>query len=563
MCIVTYLSVADGQYKGFNHKHEMSILVRMSQDVRRDEEQSTERRAQILRVNYLDTSQLGEKPLFRDILPIDQMRQYRIIPIQADDHTILFGITTTTSQQTMNALTEHFTDHKISFSLISETGFRDYMLLYDPPEQVEYHDIDITSSESAAQVSQISDLLSQVRADDMLAYLVSQAHQLNASDIHLETQANNIRIRFRIDGVLHPIATLDFDKYRILIGAIASAGNVSTNADTAQQGHIAQQVTMADGTLVDINVRLETVPTIHGMDAVMRLFNMNREMYNLDQLGLSDEQRKVVDDIIAKPSGLVLVVGPTGSGKTTTLYSMLNSLVSDERKVITVEDPVEYQFDGITQIPIHSAEAGNDGSFADKLRAILRLDPDIVMVGEIRDNDTAKTALQASLTGHLVLSTFHASSAAAALTRLGDIIGQNPLFVSAIRLVMAQRLVRRLDDASKVAYAPTEPEMAKIREVIESLPEGTERPNLEGLQLYKAGSSPANPFGFSGQIAIREQFRMTGEIRTLLETPGSLLSAQTIEAAAVKSGMRTMLQDAMLHVAAGRTTLDEIYRVVE
>src|SRR5664279_712741 len=157
-----------------------------------------------------------------------------------------------------------------------------------------------------------------------------------------------------------------------------------------------------------------------------------------------------------------MVVGPTGSGKTTTLYSMLNSLNTEERKIITIEDPVEYQFPGITQISVLSKEGGNDDSFADKLRATLRLDPDIVMVGEIRDNDTAKTALQASLTGHLVLSTFHASSAAAALTRLLDVIGQNPLFVSAIRLVMAQRLIRKLDDSCKQPYQPTEAEWHKI-----------------------------------------------------------------------------------------------------
>jgi type II secretory ATPase GspE/PulE/Tfp pilus assembly ATPase PilB-like protein len=209
----------------------------------------------------------------------------------------------------------------------------------------------------------------------------------------------------------------------------------------------------------------------------------------------------VVDDIIAKPSGLVLVVGPTGSGKTTTLYSMLNSLNNDERKIITIEDPVEYQFGGITQIPVHSQAAGNDGSFSDKLRAVLRLDPDIVMVGEIRDMETAKTALQASLTGHLVLSTFHAGSASAALTRMGDVIGENPLFVSAIRLVMAQRLVRRLDDSLKQPYTPSEAEMRRITTVVTSMPEDR-RPSLEGLQLYTAGSSEVNPYGFRGQIAI-------------------------------------------------------------
>jgi type II secretory ATPase GspE/PulE/Tfp pilus assembly ATPase PilB-like protein len=158
-------------------------------------------------------------------------------------------------------------------------------------------------------------------------------------------------------------------------------------------------------------------------------------------------ERNVVDDIIRKPNGLVLAVGPTGSGKTTTLYSMLNTLNIDTRKIITIEDPVEYQFEGITQISVTS-ETGDETKFADKLRAVLRLDPDVVMVGEIRDNDTAKTSLQASLTGHLVLSTFHAGSSSAALTRMVDIIGQNPLFTSAIRLIMAQRLIRRLDDSN-------------------------------------------------------------------------------------------------------------------
>lgn len=526
------------------------------------EERSTERRAEVLRVSYTDTSGLQEKQLFKDILTNEQMRQYRIIPIQADRSNILFGITTTTSQQTMNALTGHFTDQKVAFTLISEAGFRDYMNLYDPPQQVVYQDISIKDNGSDKLVAEVSEMLQQVKADDMLAYLVSQAHRLNASDIHLETQRDNARIRLRIDGVLHPVAELEPDKYRVLIGAIASAGNVSTSADYAQQGHIAQKVKMADNTEVDVNVRLETVPTIHGMDVVMRLFNMDREMYNLDRLGLLPDQRKVVDDIIVKPSGLVMVVGPTGSGKTTTLYSILNSLASDERKIITVEDPVEYQFEGITQIPIKSTESGNDGSFADKLRAILRLDPDIVMVGEIRDNDTARTALQASLTGHLVLATFHASSAAAALTRLSDVIGVNPLFVSAIRLVMAQRLIRQLDDTTKQSYEATPAELQTIRKVIETLPSGVERPNLEGLTLYRPGSSPENPYGFKGQIAVREQFIMTGEIRKLLETHDHVLSAQEIEAAAVASGMRTMLQDAILHVVAGRTTLDEVFRVV-
>lgn len=532
----------------------------MSQDARRDEEQNTERRARILGMSYIDTSQIASKTLYPELLTKEELYSMRTIPVSAGEHELVFGITNTTSQQTMSALKQRFLDQRISFSLISDAGYREYMKLYDPPAKVVYQDISINNAGSEALMRQVSTTLEQVRADDILAYLVQQAHKLNASDIHLETQAQKVRVRFRIDGVLHPIAELSREKYRVLISAIASAANVSTSTNDAQQGHIAHKVQMSDGAAVDVNVRLETVPTINGMDVVMRLFNMNQEMYNLDRLGLSQSERVLVDDIIAKPSGLVLVVGPTGSGKTTTLYSMLNSLNTEDRKIITIEDPVEYQFAGITQISVNT-KTTQEISFAEKLRAVLRLDPDIVMVGEIRDLDTAKTALQASLTGHLVLSTFHASSASAALTRMNEIISKNPLFVSAIRMVMAQRLVRRLDDSTKQPYQPDEGTLARLTEIINTLPPSISKPDLSTLPLYKAGSSDENPYGYSGQIALREQFIMSGDIRTLLES-GRPVSAQEIETAAIKSGMRTMLQDGILKVIAGETTLDEIIRVV-
>lgn len=533
----------------------------MSQDARYDEELSTQRRARILGIPYFDTT-ASQKQLFEHMLENQEMYDLKVVPLQTDRSNVLFGILTTTPSQTMQQLVHRFPDQRVTFAIISEAGYRDYMRLYDPPDKVVYHDIAINQRDNDTLVAEISTMLEQVRADDMLAYLVAQAHRLGASDIHVESDKQGARIRFRIDGILHPIARLSPDKHRILIGAIASAGDVSTSSDEAQQGHIQQHIKMADEKEVDVNVRLETVPTINGMDVVMRLFNLDQSMYTLDRLGLSPQERAIVDDIVVKPSGLVMIVGPTGSGKTTTLYSMLNSLRSDERKIITIEDPVEYQFDGITQISVRTSERGDDSRFADKLRATLRLDPDIVMVGEIRDTDTAKTALQAALTGHLVLATFHASSAAAALTRLADIIGQNPLFVSAIRLVMAQRLVRRLDDTTKQPYQPSEAELNHIRQVIDTLPEGVERPNLDGLQLYHAGKSAENPFGYDGQMAIREQFTMSEALRNLLETRQTHLTSQQIEEAASQSGMRTMLQDGILKVCAGETTLDEIFRVV-
>jgi type II secretory ATPase GspE/PulE/Tfp pilus assembly ATPase PilB-like protein len=534
----------------------------MSQNARLDEELSTQRRAQILGLQYIDTSQIQNPKLYKDTLTTKELYDLRIIPIMVDPHNILFGVTNTTSQQTMTGLRQRFLDQRISFGLISEAGYDGLMKLYDPPKKVVYQDIALNTAGSADLITRVTNMLTLIKPDDMLAYLVEQAHNLNASDIHMESQVANIRLRFRIDGVLHPIGTLDANRYRTLLAVIASAANISTSDPNAQQGHIAQDLIMADGRKVRVNVRLETTPTVNGMDVVMRLFNMDASSYNLDKLGLAPDERKIVDDIINKPSGLVLVVGPTGSGKTTTLYSMLNTLNTEERKIITIEDPVEYQFPGIVQIPVDSSAEGNDGSFASRLRAILRLDPDIVMVGEIRDTDTAKTALQASLTGHLVMSTFHASSAAAALTRLEDVIGQNPLFVSAIRLVMAQRLVRRLDDATKQPYEPTIAELEQIRKALSTFPANYAKPDLSGLKLFKPGSSKEDPYGFKGQLALREQFTMTGDIRTLLESQHTNLSAQTIEEAAIKSGMLTMYQKGVLKVIAGETTLEEIFRVI-
>lgn len=533
----------------------------MAQDARIMEEQSTARRASIIGMPYIDTSMIAEKILYKEYLSVPELYQMRAIPLKADQYNLTFGVTTTTSQQVMSNLRQRFADQRVVFGIISDVGFREYMKLYDPPPEVNYQDISLAQAGNIDLIKEISDTLEQVRSDDILAYLVKQAHQLAASDIHLESQRENVRVRFRMDGVLHPIAWLSKDKYRTLLSSIAAAGNISTGIEEAQQGHIKQSFQMADGSQVDINVRLETVPTIHGTDVVMRLFNMNQDVYNLDLLGLGEQQRAVVDDIIMRPSGLVLIVGPTGSGKTTTLYSMLNTLNSTERKIITLEDPVEYQFEGISQININTKNA-QEVRFADKLRAVLRLDPDIIMVGEIRDMDTAKTALQASLTGHLVLSTFHASSASAALTRLLDVIEENPLFLSAIRMVMAQRLVRKLDDSTKEAYTPDGATLEHIKRVINSLPPQVQKPSLEGLQLYNPGKSSENPYGYRGQIALREQFLMSEPMQDLLTQPTKTLTVQRIEEAAVENGMMTMLQDGILKVIRGETTIEEVYRVV-
>ena len=532
----------------------------MSQDARRDEESATLRRSRLLGLEYIDTSALSQKILYKDLLGVEEMYHYKVVPIQSDKSNIIFGIINTTSQQIIRDLQAQYSDRRVTFALISDTGYREYMRLYDPPKTITYQDISIASADDKELLATISNTLSQVRAEDVLAYLVQQAYRLKASDIHLENQDDKVRIRFRVDGVLHVIANFDKQKYHQLMSVIASAADVSTDATDAQTGHINRRYHMATGEDVTVNLRVETVPTAYGQDVVMRLFTLELELLRLDNLGLSKQERDVVDDVIRHPTGMVLIVGPTGSGKTTTLYSLINTLNSDERKIITLEDPIEYYMRGVVQVPV--AGDTNAQGFAEKLRAVLRLDPDVIMVGEIRDTDTAKTGLQAALTGHLVLSTFHASSASAALTRMLDLVGINPLFASAMHLIMAQRLVRRLDESTRQAYKPDEALKAQLKSVIDTMPPGVERPDVNTVTLYKPGTSADNPFGYKGQLAIREQLQMTPGIRQLLRLPVAQITTDVLQKKAIEDGMLTMEQDGVLKAMQGITSIEEIYRVI-
>lgn len=531
----------------------------MSQNARVEEEHATQHRAQILGMNYADTS-TGEKPLFKNLLTPEEMREYHVTPILADAHHINFGVTNMTSQQTMQEMRNHFLDQRISFSLISDTGFKDYLLLYDPPKQVEYQDVKLSKDQDEDLFAEVTGTLNKVLADDILAYLVKQTYQLKGSDIHLENQKDSVRVRIRVDGVLHPIASLSHEKYHQLLSSIAIAANVSTAETNPQTGQINRNYKMATGEEVTVNLRVETVPTVYGQDVVMRLFNLKMELLNLDKLGLSEKERVAVDDVIKHPTGMVLIVGPTGSGKTTTLYSLINTLNTTERKIITLEDPVEYFLPGIVQIPVKGDQDAT--GFANHLRAVLRLDPDVVMIGEIRDQDTARTALQGALTGHLVLSTFHASSAAAALTRMLDSIGINPLFSSAMHLIMAQRLIRKLDDETKESYKPDKALIKQLETVVKTLPPNADKPNLDNLTLYRDKPNDKNPFGFKGQMAIREQLQMTPGVQQILRLPPNEINTDMLEKKAIEEGMLTMLQDGVLKIINGETTLEEVYRVV-
>lgn len=537
---------------------------KIQQARRNQEEQATMQRAAILNKPYLDMrGEVAKLQLLRGVMNVDTMYQNRIVPLYqpvSGGDPWKFGITTQTPQSFVDDLTVqyHNIGKNIQFIMISDSGFRDFMNRYNPPKKVVYDDIKIGKIGDSDTIKQVSETLNKVRSDDMFDYLLNQADTLGASDIHIENQRDTIRVRMRVDGVLHPVADLNKDRYRVIMSALASQANVSTATKEAQSGHIQKEVTNSGKTHL-LNLRVETIPTLYGQDAVLRLFNFDQATLNLDLLSIAPDDRKRIDDIISHPRGMMLMVGPTGSGKSTTLYSMINALNSSTRKIITLEDPIEYGISGISQIPIDTAKGQ---SFAEGLRAVLRLDPDIVMIGEIRDNDAARTAIQASITGHLVLSTLHAGSTSAAFSRMIDLIGVNPIFSSAIRLIIAQRLLRRLDDQTKQAYDPDDATKRWVQNALKNLPADIDKPDLENFQLWKPVPTPQSPFGYKGRMVVMEQMVVTEDIQRFLRGDEQDVHSEVIEKAARKGGMVTLQERAVLAALHGDTTLEEVNRVI-
>ena len=530
---------------------------------RENEEQATRGRARILGLPYLDTRSFeNEIPLTDGLITIPEMHQNFILPLRKggeEDH-FQFMVTSQTPRTLIEKMRQEYSDkgERVDFFLISNSAYKVFMLRYDPPKEIKYDDIKIAGEGDSETIASVSQTLSTVSTEKVFDFLVDQADKLGASDIHIENLRNEIRIRMRVDGLLHPVATIDKDRYRIFMGELSSRANVSTASNKPQSGHMQKEITR-DGVTHLLNIRVETIPTMYGQDAVLRLFNFDESLLNLDLLGLSKEERAEINEVISHPRGLVLMVGPTGSGKSTTLYSMLNALNTTDKKIITLEDPIEYGITGISQIPINT-NAG--GSFAEGLRSVLRLDPDVVMVGEIRDADTAKTAIQASITGHLVLSSFHANSTSAAFARMIDSIGVNPIFASSIRLIIAQRLVRKLS-ASKKQRLATEAEMKYIREALEGVSADVLSDfDLENILLYDPVTTEEAPFGYSGRTVIMEQLVVSDEIQAFIRGDVADINTKAIETTARKNGMLTLEQKGILAVLRGETTLEEISRVI-
>lgn len=490
------------------------------------------------------------------------MHKNRMVPLIKGDSEKMaqFGVTSQTPQSVMDTMRTTYNNdgRSIQFNLISASAYKVMMDRYDPPKRVVYDDITIAKEGDSETITQVSQTLNSVSSDAIFNFLITQADKLGASDIHIENMRDNIRIRMRVDGALHPVAHLDKDRYRVVQGELASRAGVSTAADSAQSGHMQMEIHGESASHL-LNIRVETSPTLYGQDAVLRLFNFDESLLNLNHLNIDPAHRKQIDEIIHHPRGLVLMVGPTGSGKSTTLYSIMNALNTPDRKLITLEDPIEYGLTGIMQIPVDTTHGHG---FADALRSVLRLDPDVVMLGEIRDQETARTAIQASITGHLVLSSFHANDSSAAFSRMIDLIGQNPIFSSAVKLVIAQRLVRKLVDSTKQEYEPDQSTRDYVKRVLKDLPDTVEVPDLDTFKLWKPVATDDFPFGYDDRLVIMEQLVVDEEIQKFIRGDMEDVHAESIRAAAQKQGMITLEQAGVLAALRGETTLEEVNRVV-
>ncbi len=449
--------------------------------------------------------------------------------------------------------------------VISEESFKHTLALYDnlPVLKALTKDIEITEEALATFQSNVTDfssfqtLISNLATTDLVVAILGAALKLDASDVHIENEAERLVVRFRLDGVLHDAGNLPKAAAKQLVSRFKLNASLKINImDTPQDGRFTIKLKA-----YDVDVRVSTIPTVYGESVVMRLLRQTGQSITLDDLGIRGRSLEILKTEITRPNGMIIVTGPTGSGKSTTLYAVLTILNKPGVKIITLEDPVEYRVAGVNQSQIDHTK---DYTFAKGLRSILRQDPDVVMVGEIRDLETADTAVQAALTGHLLLSTIHTNSAAGAIPRFLA-MGVKPfLLAPALNCVIGQRLVRKLctECRAPIALADYDPATKeKIENIINNLPAEL-KAEAANKQMYKAvGCDACNKVGYKGRVSVCEIFVISDTIEKLLSA--GTVSEVDIAAAARAEGMLFMVEDGILKVLDGITTAEEVFRVTE
>lgn len=404
-----------------------------------------------------------------------------------------------------------------------------------------------SGSDNDTDVEQLRDMASEAPVIRLVNLLIQRACKSNASDIHIEPFHDKLRVRFRCDGLLQEVEAPPAHLSAAVISRIKIMAHMNiAERRLPQDGRIDLRV---QGQTIDI--RVSSIPTVHGESVVMRILQRDSLVLDFESLGMSGEPLARFKSALEKPNGMILVTGPTGSGKSTTLYTAMQGLNTEQRKIITVEDPVEYQLEGVNQIQVRSS-IGLD--FATTLRSIVRQDPDIIMVGEMRDLETAKICIQSALTGHLVLSTLHTNEAAGSITRLLDMGVEDYLLTSTLLCVVSQRLVRKLCQHCAESFEP-------MPELLERLSWNSGETIDPGSKLYNpVGCEHCRNSGYNGRIAISEVLPVDDIIRRQIMLN---CDAKELQQLAVEHGMKTMYTDGCIKALAGLTTLEEVLRVTQ
>jgi general secretion pathway protein E len=500
-------------------------------------------------LSVLEVGEYPEFPVLEENVSVRFLQDARALPIHEDAERLIVAMTRPQDDETVDAfrvLSNRSIEIRVAASDDFETAFerlygsgRTAMgQIVENIEAVEIQDFD-------DDVEHLKDLASEAPVIRLVGLIIRRALETRASDIHIEPFESRLIVRYRIDGVLHEVESPP----RRLSAAVISRVKIMANLDIAerrlpQNGRIKLRIQGKE-----IDLRVSTTPTMHGESVVMRILDKGGVPLDFDSLGFETDLKDQFTELLAQPHGILLVTGPTGSGKTTTLYTALSLLNKPEVKILTVEDPVEYQMDGINQIQV---KPQIDLTFANALRSIVRQDPDVIMIGEVRDLETAQIAVQSALTGHLVLSTLHTNDAASSVNRLLDMGVEDYLLTTTLIGIQAQRLVRTLCRKCRRPYHPV-PEMVAETGLLRFVT------STDEVTLYEpAGCESCAHTGFIGRVAIMEILPMSDAIRGLVmrhATSGDILKQ------AIADGMTTMYEHGLRKVLAGVTTLEEVLRV--
>lgn len=450
----------------------------------------------------------------------------------------------------------------IEAALISRESFRIALEAWTrlPHMRATQRGVEITEEElkkfegRVETLSSLQELSRRIPTTEILTMLLASAIRARASDLHFDLEEKNVEVRFRIDGVLHEVASLDLEAWGKVLSRIKLIAHLKLNiSDAPQDGSF---IIRMSGSRID--VRVSTLPTARGESVTMRLLGAEQGRLIFEKLGLVGEPYEALGVEIKKTSGMILATGPTGAGKTTTLHAILLKLHTSEVNIITIEDPIEYQLPGIVQTQVAPKRSY---SFAQGLRAILRQDPDIIMVGEMRDEETTEVAVQAALTGHLVLSSVHTNSASGAVPRLLSLGSKPFLLAPSLNAALGQRLVRKLCTRCTVAYKPEHELVERAAKYLATLPRSARIPRDIASATFQRGKgcSVCAGLGYLGRIGIFEVLQKTPDVEKLILS-GSLSEYQ-LQEQAIRDGMITMMQDGIIKALDGVTTLEEVFRV--